>query len=39
MNIELTNQDLKLLKIMLNKELADTRVEIRHTDISITRIP
>jgi hypothetical protein len=32
MNVEFTNQDLKLLKIMLNKELADTRVEIRHTD-------
>jgi hypothetical protein len=27
MNIELTREDLNLLKIMLNKELGDTRVE------------
>ena len=32
MNIEFNDEDLNLLKIMLNKELGDTREEIRHTD-------
>jgi hypothetical protein len=32
MNIELSSQDLNLLKIMLDKELGDTRVEIRHAE-------
>jgi hypothetical protein len=32
MNIELSRKDLSLLNMMLNKEVGDTRVEIRHSD-------
>lgn len=32
MNIELNPKDLSLLNTMLNKEIGDTRVEIRHSD-------
>ncbi len=32
MNVELTRKDLSLLNMMLDKELGDTRVEIRHAD-------
>jgi len=31
MQLELTSQDLSLINTMLNKELGDTRVEIRHS--------
>ena len=32
MNVELTKKDLVPLNMMLDKELGDTRVEIRHAD-------
>ncbi len=34
MNIDLTNDDLNLLKLLLDKELDETRVEIRHASIN-----
>jgi len=34
MEIDFTRKDLKLMDMMLNKELGDTRLEIRHTDNS-----
>jgi hypothetical protein len=32
MNIELSPAEMKLLDMMLSKELGETRVEIRHSD-------
>jgi hypothetical protein len=32
MNVELEPKDIVLFNLMLDKELGDTRVEIRHTD-------
>ena len=32
MNLELTRSDMKLLDVVLSKELDETRVEIRHSD-------
>lgn len=32
MNLELSRSDMKLLDVVLSKELDETRVEIRHSD-------
>ena len=32
MNLDLTRADMKLLDVVLSKELGETRLEIRHSD-------